>query len=270
MATMSNEHNEIDRLKKELAFLHAQMEETAVWHREKDRLEKENQLEQNKQIKESEHRQLIVDAILNTQDERARIAESLHNGLGQVLFAVKLSLPHLKVNPDEAQPGNIEALRYTEQLVANCIDECRRISHDLTPAMLEKHGLRNTVTDICKQLTGSTIFSCTVRGLTKRLELFLEVAIYRIIQELAMNIVNHAEATQASISIIENKKAVELRVWDNGKGFNEANPKIKGIGLQMIRHKVDLLSGSINVSSVKGGGSTVEISIPKSHVYPGK
>lgn len=386
---MSNERNEIDRLKNELAVLLAQREETATLQGEKDRLEKENQIEQNrfkiifeksvvgkkliddqlniikvnkafletigysesemlgrritdfshpdfvehwkklqhelwtaqipsfsfesclikkngdtvwvqitsirieddgemlgytvlqdiserkeleklqKKIKDSEHRKLIVGAILSTQEERARIAESLHNGLGQVLFAVKLSLPHLKVNPDNTQPGNIDALRYTEQLVANCIDECKRISRDLTPAMLEKHGLKKTVADICRQLTDSTVFSCHINGFSKRLAPFLEVAIYRIIQELAMNIVNHAKATKASISIEENERGLQLRVWDNGKGFSEADPKSKGIGLQMIRHKVTLLGGSLNISSARDKGTTVDINIPKGHSYPG-
>lgn len=269
---MSNERNEIDRLKNELAVLYAKLDETAVLQREKDSQEilegKEPELLQ-KGINETEHGQLIVDAILNTEEERARIAESLHNGLGQVLFAVKLSLPHLRVNPNATQPGNVDALRYTEQLVANCIDECKRISHNLTPAILEKYGLKNAVGDICRQLTDSTVFSCSIYGLSKRLEPFLEVSIYRIIQELAMNIVNHAKATKAIISIKENKKAVQLRVWDNGKGIQETNPKGKGIGLQMIRHKVNLLNGSINISSAKAEGTTIDIHIPKGHSYLG-
>jgi PAS domain S-box-containing protein len=95
-------------------------------------------------IREQEQRQQIVETILNTQEEeRRRVAESLHNGLGQLLYGVKLSLNDVKIKSSESQAGNEPALQYTERLITDCIYECRRISHDLMPAMLQEHGLKD-------------------------------------------------------------------------------------------------------------------------------
>lgn len=211
-------------------------------------------------IQDQEHRQQIAETILNTQEEeRRRIAETLHNGLGQVLFAVKLSLNHIKIT----HPENENALKYTEKLLSDCIHECRRIYHDLTPVLLEEHGLKKTLEDICVQMSGIVVFKCQVKGLATRPSRFLEVAIYRIIQELMMNIVKHAEASEASIHILEKDTAIQIRVIDNGKGFQEAGSKGKGLGLHAIRSKVNLLTGTIKISSDIGKGTVITIRIPK-------
>lgn len=210
--------------------------------------------------REQEHRQQIAEIILNTQEEeRRRVAERLHNGLGQVLFAAKLSLSHLKSD----QQGNEPALKYTEKLISDCIQECRRISHNLTPVLLEEFGLKKTVEDVCNQLSGAVIFTYKINGLATRVERFLEIAVYRIVQELMMNIVRHAEASQASIFIWEKDTSIQVRVIDNGKGFDELKLGREGFGLHTIRSKVNLLTGSIKISSVQGEGTTITINIPK-------
>ncbi|GAA4084659.1 PAS domain-containing sensor histidine kinase [Mucilaginibacter panaciglaebae] len=216
-------------------------------------------------IREQEQRQEIAETILNTQEEeRRRVAESLHNGLGQLLYGVKLSLNDVKVRYSESQPGNERALQYTQQLITDCIHECRRISHDLMPAMLQEHGLKEAVEDICRQLTNGLSFESNIQGLDTRIDNVLEIAIYRMIQELAMNIVKHAEASRAAIDIAADEAAIYIQVRDNGKGFDEeGEQQKKGIGLQTVRYKVNLLSGTLNVSSAKGKGTTVEITIPR-------
>jgi len=211
-------------------------------------------------IREQEHRQQIAKIILNTQEEeRRRVAERLHNGLGQVLFAAKLSLGHITA----AQPGTDKALKYTEKLLSDCIQECRRISHDLTPVLLEEFGLKKTVENICGQLSDAVTFKCKVKGFENRVERFIEVAVYRIVQELMMNIVKHAEANHASVRISEEDTAIQIRVIDNGKGFDEVILNREGFGLHMIRSKVNLLTGTIKISSANGEGTTFDITIPK-------
>lgn len=211
-----------------------------------------------KLVKEQEQRQQIAETILNTQEEeRRRIAESLHNGLGQLLYGVKLSLSQL------IQPGNEEALRYSEELITESIIECRRISHDLMPAVLMEEGLKVAVETICEQLNGEVKFSSRINGLTPRLPSFLGLAIYRIIQELLMNIIKHARADKADIQLEADESAITIRVRDNGQGFDATPGQTKGIGLQTMRYKVGLLSGTFDVMSEKGSGTTVAITIPR-------
>lgn len=180
-----------------------------------------------------------------------------------MLFAVKLSLSHIHVSPGTDCTENEKALQYTTQLLANCIQECRRISHDLTPAILEECGLKKAVEDICRQMTGPVAFKCNIQQFDQRLERFLEVAIFRIIQELMMNIVKHADASRGNITIHEKESAIHIRVRDNGKGFDETKLKNEGIGLRTIRSKVTLLTGSMKISSGAGKGTTIDIRIPK-------
>ncbi|WP_407430075.1 PAS domain S-box protein [Arcticibacter sp.] len=209
---------------------------------------------------EQEHRQQIAETILNTQEEeRRRVAERLHNGLGQVLFAAKLSLGHVAVT----MPGNDKTLLYTKKLLSDCIQECRRISHDLTPVLLEEFGLKKTVEDVCGQLSGDVSFECKFKGFTNRAERFLEISVYRIVQELMMNVVKHAKASQASVHISEERTGIQIRVTDNGKGFDELTLNGKGFGLHTIRSTVNLLTGTIKIISAAGKGTTIYITIPK-------
>lgn len=248
---MSEESTRNKQLFDEIVVLKAQIEKTAVLQKEKDRL---------LLTREKEHRQQIAEIVLNTQEEeRRRVAERLHNGLGQVLFAAKLSLSHLKMD----QPGNEPAIKYTEKLLSDCIQECRSISHNLTPVLLEEFGLKKTVEDVCTQLSGPIIFRCKVNGFATRVERFLEIAVYRIVQELMMNIVKHSEASQAGIFVSEKSTAIQIRATDNGKGFDEMSLGRDGFGLHTIRSKVNLLTGTIKISSVKGEGTTINIIIPK-------
>lgn len=211
-------------------------------------------------ILEQEHRQEIAETILNTQEEeRKRIAESLHNGLGQTLYGVKLSLSNIDAQSSENQ----KAIRQTENLIINCIQECRRISHDLTPAILEEYGLHEAVRDICRQLSQSVRFDCTIEGQKGRLDRFLEVAVYRIIQELMVNVIKHAGATRASTNVEQDSGFIRITVQDNGKGFDPLLNGGKGIGLKSIRSKVTLLSGSLDIVSAEGEGTKISIAIPK-------
>jgi PAS domain S-box-containing protein len=211
-------------------------------------------------FRDQEQRQQIAEAILNAQEqERWRVAERLHDSLGQLLYGIKLSLNAIKLRSN----NDIAPIIYTEKLISNCIVECRRIAHDLMPVMLAEHGLKEAVKEICRQLTGSVKFECSLIGFNTRLPEFLEVAIYRMLQEILMNIVNHADATLASVNIMADEKDVKISVEDNGKGFNAAKLEKKGIGLHTIRIKTEFLNGKLNITSEEGKGTTIFITIPK-------
>lgn len=209
-------------------------------------------------VREQEQRQQIAEAILNSQeDERRRVGEGLHNGLGQLLYGVKLSLSQL-----QGMPGKEQAFNYTHDLITEAIVECRRISHDQMPATLAEYGLQAAIEESCIQLSGETHFTCHAHRLKERLPDFLEVAIYRIIQELMLNVVKHAGASEAQVSLASDQGIIHMRIIDNGRGFDE-QAKTTGIGLRAIAYKVGLLSGNVNIASEKGKGTHIRISIPR-------
>jgi signal transduction histidine kinase len=213
-----------------------------------------------------EHRfeQQLLEVTINTQEkERARIAEDLHNSLGQLLYGVKLKLDQIKLEDVELQRHNALTIKNTDDLLSECIKECRRISHDLMPSVLNDFGLKVAIQDICRQLSRTMNFECTFKGLDNRLNKYLEKAIYRIVQELAMNLIKHANASKAFLNLEVKGKDLLVRVEDNGKGFNTSDIKEdEGIGIQSIKTKIHLLKGELDISSAPGKGTVISFRVP--------
>jgi len=213
---------------------------------------------------EAEQQQQIFKVTLNTQEEeRRRISESLHNGLGQLLYAAKLSLSMVTADAATGNPGQFTASqRYTEQLLTEAINESRRISHDLMPTVLAEFGLKAAIDDICKQLQEGVRFRCQVLLYNVKLDHYLELAVFRTVQELMINVLKHASATQATVQVKARNGEVSITVHDNGKGLIVNKQNRPGIGLSSIRSKADLLKGHVEIWSEPGQGTKVEVRFP--------
>lgn len=213
----------------------------------------------------SSQNQKIFWATMDAQEiERKRIAENLHNGLGQLLYGIKLSLEQMKLDTVRVNRAELKKIKQTTaDLLTEAIAESRRLSHELTPMILEDFGLKEALGDVCEQLGRShgLRVDCRFTGFFQRLAAPIGTAIYRTVQELLMNVVRHAGASQASAVVDVTGKAVNIVVSDNGKGFTE-NYKSSGIGLKTIRNKVRLLNGKFTLSSKHTKGSVISIRIP--------
>jgi signal transduction histidine kinase len=213
-----------------------------------------------KALRERERQQALLEAIQGAQEEeRRRIAESLHNGLGQLLYATKLQLDHLPTDP--AQPARHEAAR----LLSEAIRQVRAISHELSPALLEEFGLRVALETICQQLGGSGLrWQCHI-DVTKipPLSLALQQTVYRLAQGLAHNVVKHAQASSATLEVEALPGWVIVRVEDNGQGFDPATVT-EGMGLKTLRSRVALLRGVLQVDSALGQGTHIWMRLPVS------
>lgn len=214
--------------------------------------------------RELQFEQELLEMTINTQEkERARIAEDLHNGLGQLLYGVKLNLDQIKLDNLALQGQNVQTIEKTKHLLTECIKESRRISHNLMPTVLRDFGIKVAIEEICRQLSRTINFRCEFAGLDTKIPKYLEKALYRIVQELAMNLIKHADATKASLKLSINKEEILVRVEDNGKGFDASNIKGNdGIGLQSIKNKLHFLKGELDISSTPGNGTIVYIRIP--------
>lgn len=210
---------------------------------------------------ESEQQVEIFRVTLRTQEEeRRRVSESLHNGLGQLLYGIKISMNEL--TPALASQNNAEynkAKRYTEDLLTDAIVESRRISHELMPIVLDEFGLTAAVKDVCQQLQDGVKFDCRIELQGVKLDKYFELAVFRTTQELMLNVVKHAEAKQATVEIIVQDGKILVRVEDDGNGIAPAADDVVGIGLASIRNKANLLNGSVNIISRPGKGTIVEV-----------
>jgi len=209
------------------------------------------------------HNQKTFWATLQVQEEeRKRIAETLHNGLGQMLYGIKMNLELLNYSEQERDPSDFKEIKSNiNHMVDQTIKECRQISHELTPAILEDFGLKVALNDLCQQFSQTLKIKCYYKGLTGTISKNMEVAIYRTAQELIVNAIKHAKATIMSVRITITNLTIFISVHDNGVGFDK-EIKSTGIGLKTIKNKVKLLNGSYHLISNKGKGSTVNIIIP--------
>jgi PAS domain S-box-containing protein len=226
----------------------------------RQRLEEEKRmLQEQKQIE-------IFRAILSTQEEeRRRISESLHNGLGQLLYGIKLNLCMLDIPTATDYPNDFrDTHQYACQLLEEGIKEARRISHELMPTVLEDFGIKAAIEDACHKMESSTRFRFDFEGVELLRANPIKIAVYRTIQELILNIGKHAEATKAKITLKVSHSSIHIEVADNGVGMDLKTIKDDGIGLKSIKNKIRLLKGTLNVSTAPGNGTKITIDIPQS------
>jgi PAS domain S-box-containing protein len=199
-----------------------------------------------------------ITAVLEAQEEeRRRIAESLHNGLCQLLYATKLQLDLLAPTP--RQPARAEA----GHLLSEAIRQARTISHELTPGIIAGFGLQAALGDICQNLSSPTLrWQCLVNlDEAYPIPQLLQVALYRLAQELAQNVVKHAQASHATLEMDVLPGWAVLRIEDDGQGF-VSDSDTRGIGLKMLRDRVALLDGAVYIDTTPGHGSQVQIRLP--------
>jgi PAS domain S-box-containing protein len=204
--------------------------------------------------------QQLANAVLAAQEvERRRIAESLHNGVAQLLYATKMRLDALDGTVADAFA---EGKRQTAHLLTTSIAQVRTLSHQLIPTILEDFGLATAMHEICRDYrTPHLRLRCTVGNLPP-LPPALALAMYRMAQELANNLVKHAAATEAHLHLREQTGWLELRATDNGHGFDPAQPRHKGLGLNALRDRVQLLSGQLTITSSAKQGTQITIRVP--------
>ncbi|RYY21532.1 MAG: PAS domain S-box protein [Cytophagaceae bacterium] len=216
---------------------------------------------------ERDRQQQLAEAVLAAEEsEKRRIAESLHNGLAQQLYAAKLSLGQLQSQQCRDDPGTFTlAHQKTSQLLAAAIVQTRTLSHELIPRTLLDFGLEAALQDICTDYsTAPLCMRCRIEGLPEALPAHLLLALYRMAQELANNIVKHAQATEASLRIAVADDTIELRAQDNGVGFRADLPaKPTGMGWQTLQDRVRLLNGTLELKSTPSiSGTCVTIQLP--------
>ncbi|MVN74795.1 PAS domain S-box protein [Hymenobacter sp. HMF4947] len=205
---------------------------------------------------ELRQQQEVLSAILTTQEEeRRRIAEALHNGLGQLLYGTRLHL-------DSLPPS--EAVHASQQLLNEAIRTTRTISFELTPGILEDFGLVVALEELAKRIPPSQLrVDLNLHGLGDALPHMLEIAVYRIVQELLNNVMKHAQAQEVFVQVSREDEQLHISVEDDGVGFDPNQPVGRGgIGLSGIRTRVGLLGGTLDIQSHAGHGTGVFLALP--------
>jgi len=209
----------------------------------------------------------LFEAVQAAQEtERRRMAESLHNGIGQTLYATKLRLDQLDAPLLNTNAALVSARNEATRLLSEAIRQTRALSHELVPMALEKFGLAVSLQDIGSNMSTPQLrLRCQVQldEDAGPLAPALQMALYRMAQELALNIVKHARgATAASLELETMPGWALLRAEDNGAGFATLPADSSGLGLSSIRDRVALLGGQLETGAAPTGGAYVRIRIP--------
>ena len=167
------------------------------------------------------------------------------------------------VNPDRART-ELNALKSS---AGSTFSNVKDFIFDLRPMMLDDLGVIPTLRRYAEsfQEKNGVPVPITVTGVERRLESHIEVTVFRNVQELLQNALNHAQATQIQIQIDMASEQVTAVVEDNGSGFNVEdafNGNQKTIGLSTLRERTEMLGGELSIQSNLGQGTRIEFSVP--------
>ena len=203
-------------------------------------------------------------ALVQTQDaERKRIAGDLHDSLGSLLSTVKLRFNGLQDDFEKHVPEKFDRFSDTISMLDDAIRELRQISHNMLPVSLRRFGLKAALETFVEQVNASERLDTRLQifGLERRLPEDVEVAGYRICQELVQNVIKHANASAMNIQVIDHRDSLNIIVEDNGKGMLKREIA-RGFGFTTIQSKVDLFKGSFEIESQPGRGAMILVDLP--------
>ncbi|WP_228414825.1 sensor histidine kinase [Chryseobacterium sp. G0201] len=218
-----------------------------------DRIIKEKNAQHEAEV--LHQKRLVLENIKAQEEERKRIAVLIHDDIGNRLNILSLWLNNLDTKGDELIKKNISGQ------MSSLIDSARSISHSLYPVNLESVGLVLYIEELINNLANRVNISLTVSSKFEKKNIFIEVQVYRIIQEFTTNVLKHSEATRIWIYIKDNHKNVAVIISDNGQSFEYEAVK-KGMGIKNIESRIKSMNALHKWKNILNKGSRLIIKIP--------
>ena len=230
-----------------------------------ERIQKQNII----QIKKYQEKlkKLNSDLVLTEEKERKSIAGYLHDGIGQTL-----SLAHIRLT--SLENGNLsgktrQTIEESTKLIDSAINDSRLLTYDLSPPILYELGLIPAIRWKLDQIKEKGKIKSVLNSEIDSVKLDTNslILVYRVICELLLNIVKHADADMINVDIENSKNCYLIRVHDNGKGFDfdsiSNNNKPSGYGIFSIQERLDSLNGKLNISSNYDSGTIATVLVPQ-------
>jgi two-component system sensor histidine kinase DegS len=207
-----------------------------------------------------------VEMLVNAQEtERQRLSRQMHDGPAQALsnFILQTEIAMRLMDVDAAQAR--DELNNLKTSAMGTFQKVRNFIFELRPMMLDDLGLAPTVrryADAFKEQTGLDI-GVTITGHERRLEPYLEVMLFRAIQELLGNAARHSQANLVKVILDLGEDRIRVSVDDNGKGFDpDSVQQSSSLGLKLIRERAEMLGGSFEIDSAVGKGARILFAVP--------
>jgi len=213
-------------------------------------------------MQEMEYHQMTA-LIEGQEKERARIAKDLHDGLGQMLNAIKINVGLMRT--DSADSISLS------RLLDDAIQESVRISENLLPAKLRDFDLATSLRSFCADIRKATRSQISFEGHgTKfRMKQSQKVNFYRIAQEAVNNAIKHSDAKSISVQLNEKKDYVRLSVEDDGGGMEQNSPgsSMAQNGLVNMRDRAKMMGGKLTIESDPQRGTMVIVEVPTHKLF---
>lgn len=210
-------------------------------------------------------KEIRIKSIIEAEEkERRRIAQDLHDGVGQILSAAKLNLSGLESQIKLEDQKQKDAFKNALDLIDDSVKEVRAVSHNMMPNTLIKLGLASAIREFITKIGNvpNLKVDLEIVGLDKRIDENTETVLYRVIQEIVANIIKHAKATEISLQLIKHEKELSIMIEDNGVGFDTSKiNSFEGIGLKNIISRIEFINGTVHFDSTLNRGTTVVIEV---------
>ncbi|WP_369804732.1 PAS domain-containing sensor histidine kinase [Cupriavidus sp. YR651] len=211
----------------------------------------------------------LSDGILAArEDEKRRIARELHDDLGQRLSALKMDLAMLGDDVLEGRHTSslLSEIAAMHRVLDDTVASVRRIASDLRPALLDELGMVPAIEWLANDFSDRYGLAVTVDAEDDKVPEKVAVAAFRIVQEALSNVVRHANASLAMVSIVREGTRLRLEIHDNGTGPEDRQARDgqrKSLGLLGIRERARLLGGDITIHNSPGQGFRLVVRFPR-------
>ena len=201
--------------------------------------------------------------VLAAQEERARIAREIHDGIAQSIFILGLQLETSAELAEQRREDLPDRLRQLVELSKQTLLEVRHYIFDLKPYLAGQKGVSEMLTNQVNEFSRVSGMEATLETLgdVRPLSVADATALYRVTQESLANVLKHAAASRVDVTLSYEPGQIRLEVVDDGQGFDPKSV-VRGYGLENMNNRAEELDGSVTIESVPGDGTRVTVTLP--------
>ena len=217
--------------------------------------------------------ELVTRLIDAHEEERRRIAQDIHDQVGQQMTALRMNLEALQTHA-AGRPALMEQAERTQRIAEALDQSIDFLTWQLRPAALDHLGLPAALQNLVREWSARFAIAAEFvpDGGDERLPRHVEANLYRIVQEALLNIAKHADATHVVVTLSNRPGQLTLVIEDNGRGFHPRSTSAErgqaGLGLVGMRERAALLGGRLEVDSAPDHGTSICVSVPETDVIP--
>lgn len=206
--------------------------------------------------------------IKNDVNERWEIGQYLHDELAQSLLSAKFMVSHLQGELKSEGNKHAEELDQLLDILDRSIEGTRDLSHEIVPIDVEEEGVSHAFNNLAKEIEKLHDIHCRLNfdATVNRLDnIEMATHLYRVAHEAAKNAAVHGEAENIIITLKSGSGCLYLNIEDDGKGFSDSDKKQGGMGISIMRHRMELLGGTLEVkdsTNSKNSGAMISCKVP--------